>query len=369
MASIYKSITKNNLPDFFKDFVYGEFDEIQRDINISSHVKLSDYDFSGDEIEHAPTFSWELTSYCQYRCTYCYAWEMLTKKFDKSKLDLVPVILNKLKLKKLPKFHVELLGGEPTTHPMIFEILEELHKNDKCISIELITNLAKPLSFFEKFKEYDFNKLIISASYHNEYDKKDRFLEKCIEVNKLDNIRLFFANINFPVESNTWDTSLNIIKQLCENNIWNHFNLIHSTKKYTGFDFGYDYVTGDGFGNNNKNLVQVFNKFLTYCQKSCEEGLDIFNKSIQRKVNFKNKKTGKTLSMPELLVRAHEFDRFESWKCTPQMWTIDLNGIFRNDCTNEPIDILFNDIGKCITCPVKTGCQCDVMLSYAKHRQ
>jgi MoaA/NifB/PqqE/SkfB family radical SAM enzyme len=358
-----------NLDKTYSDFTDTNIDEIIHFTKNRNNFIFNDYIESGDEEDKEPVnFSWELTYYCQYRCTYCYAFEQLTKKPDPKLLKAYPIILKKLKLRSIPKFNIELLGGEPTTHPNIFEIIEELNKNEKCKSIELVTNIAKPVSFYKKFDDEKYNKLIISASYHNEYDKNDRYLKKCIELNKFKNVR-FFSNINFAPEKEKWSKTFKLIKDLSKNNVMSHFNLLHSTKQYEGFDFGYDYKTGESCSENNTDqMMSMVLEFLNFCKVNSEENFDIFKNTIQRNIRYKDKK-GKEVYIPELLIRALKLDRFYGWKCSAKMWSITPLGNIHNDCTNENLDILNKKLTNCVTCPLKTGCQCDLMLNYRKIRQ
>ena len=78
-------------------------------------------------------------------------------------------------------FDIEVEGGEPTLHPDILTILQTLNKIDKCQKIQLITNIVKPLSFFEQLDKPEYNKLEIAPSYHPEYHKKDKYVKKLIQ--------------------------------------------------------------------------------------------------------------------------------------------------------------------------------------------
>lgn len=346
------------------------FSEIVEFLSGANDISLDDYVASGDEYYRHPWFSWEITSYCQYRCTYCYAWEMLTDKFDRKLMDVYPKVLKTLQLKNCPEFHIELLGGEPSTHPGIFDILDGLQNNDKCLSIELITNLARPMSFFEKLNDHNYSKLIVAASYHHEYDNDNgkKFIEKSLAIDKLDNIGFYFGNVNFDKHEDSWDKSLNIVSALGNAGIGNHFNLIHSTQKYQGFDFGYDYKTSEGFDNNHEDMKVTTLKFLDYCLKWQEKDPDAFKHTYQRTVKYTHKKTGEILKLPELIVRLCKMDRFKGWECHAKMYTIDLKGDIRHDCTYREVDMLFKNIHDCVICPMKEGCQCDIMLSYPKNR-
>lgn len=360
---------KEKLDGWCPDLEVCSLEDIVDSLKNPEVYNLNDYTASGDTSYVAPWFSWEITRYCQYRCTYCYAWEILESKFDKSAMSIYPIVLKRLRFNNCPEFHMELLGGEPTTHPGLFDILDDLEDNKKCLTVELITNLARPLSFFEKLNERNYKKLIIASSYHNEYDNDngEDFIKKSIEINKFENINFYFANINVALEETAWQKSVDIVSGLSEYSIPNHFNLIHSTQKYSGFDFGYDYNTGEHI-TDRENISQLTSNFLQYCIDRRVLKSDMFNNTYQRVVKYKHKTTGEIVKIPELVVRLNKLDRFKGWNCDAKMYTIEHDGNIHNDCTREPIDFMLKGLGNCVQCPISSGCQCDVMLSFSKNK-
>ncbi|MBE6148109.1 MAG: 4Fe-4S cluster-binding domain-containing protein [Firmicutes bacterium] len=63
-----------------------------------------------------------ITKYCNLKCPYCFAEDMMTEK-DKKNIDL-NILKNILSwLEKTPRERVGLIGGEPTLHPQFKEIL------------------------------------------------------------------------------------------------------------------------------------------------------------------------------------------------------------------------------------------------------
>jgi MoaA/NifB/PqqE/SkfB family radical SAM enzyme len=75
-----------------------------------------------------------------------------------------------------PKSEVILMGGEPTYHPDFERIV--LEKPDH-VSISMLTNGAKPLSFWQKIS----SKLgRVTFTFHPEFANVDRFIENALEV-------------------------------------------------------------------------------------------------------------------------------------------------------------------------------------------
>ena len=113
-------------------------------------------------------FSWQLIDKCQYNCTYCSSVNYNLNTFNKKNLKVWKPFIKMLQTKRLGiPFTIELLGGEPTIHPHIHEIIKELSNNKNCTSIDMITNLAKPFNFYKTFySEESKNKLRLITSYH-----------------------------------------------------------------------------------------------------------------------------------------------------------------------------------------------------------
>ena len=126
-------------------------------------------------------------------------------------------------------FSVEILGGEPTLHPDIIDIVDKLCVIDNCVQVDLITNLAKPLSFYLKFDKQSNEKLAIEASYHPEYSG-EQYIQKVIELNKCEWIAVC-PNINLPDEKEHWEKTKSLIDRFIDNDVNIGLNFLQEVAK------------------------------------------------------------------------------------------------------------------------------------------
>lgn len=85
--------------------------------------------------------SWDVTSYCNFRCSYCYYAGKEYKK-DFCTLEQAETAIKHLASANRPSYQVNLIGGEPTTHPHLAEIITLLHEHlgDRLEVLEIISN-------------------------------------------------------------------------------------------------------------------------------------------------------------------------------------------------------------------------------------
>lgn len=106
------------------------------------------------------SINWDTLLVCNQKCSYCYArpshlWGKIQSK------EVAEDVIKSI-AKSRNTFKICLLGGEPTLHPRIWKIIEELQGLDNVKYIELFTNSKKVLNP----KIHDFRKLQINLSYH-----------------------------------------------------------------------------------------------------------------------------------------------------------------------------------------------------------
>lgn len=131
---------------------------------------------------------WDITTICEYKCSYCYAREEYKDKWMRPGPWLKQLnVIEELKKATLPIF-LGLLGGEPTSHHRYFEFLDlllpALHHKDSRLYIT--SNGAKDRKIFEQHPESN-GKLYMLWSYHPEYlEEKDslEFIQKILIMKK-----------------------------------------------------------------------------------------------------------------------------------------------------------------------------------------
>lgn len=103
---------------------------------------------------------WSITWQCNFRCKYCIVWDNTSKPTEKWN-KIIDYIED---LSKNHDIHLKLFGGEPTTHPHFFEILDRLEKI-KGLRYNFFTNLGCSFEFLEKIMTYDIDNFQASLHY------------------------------------------------------------------------------------------------------------------------------------------------------------------------------------------------------------
>lgn len=122
---------------------------------------------------------WALTSNCNFRCSYCFSAGSEYKK-DFCTLEQAETAIKHLASANRPSYQVGLLGGEPTTHPYLAEIISLLHKHlsSRLESLVIVSNG----SFSDKqmetiISEGEKHQIKMVFSVHLEYMGIERVVE------------------------------------------------------------------------------------------------------------------------------------------------------------------------------------------------
>jgi len=300
---------------------------------------MTDLVEAGHKDYSTATFCWYLINTCQYRCTYCSvdSW-LLQRNFDKKYHTTYKSVIKRLSLNKMSPFIVEVLGGEPTLHPNIGDILIDLNKLKGCRRIELITNLAKPISFFKQFDILACNKVEITPSYHPEYHKRDRYLDKLIHLSRFHHIQLR-PNITISDKRQHWNDTIYILDQLIEAGIRFSTNKLYCTDTYK------TQYPGD---------VDI--TFKKYFLHGLGDGASdvIGNGEVYDRIPYVFKDKTEMLSDSDIM--SDNLQRFKGYHCTPMYWDIHPSGAIINSCTGEALDPTGSNLRKGVKCPVPDGC-------------
>lgn len=325
-------------------------------------AEMKDIVESGDINYRRITLQWEMLDICQYRCEYCYAHELLKKHWDKKYHSAYKQVLSRLKLNSFPCFEMQLVGGDPTLHPKLFEICETLNSYKNCIRVEINTNLVKSAKFFSEFNNAKYNRVCLTASYHPEFAKNDKFIEKCKYINELSSISegihprknvhtpsyilqtspvtgkspRFHVSINLHPDKKYWDKMYEIYNMCIDNKISVGVNYLTSTSK-----FHVEYT---------KEFFDKFGELMKHTDKESHEYVY-------------SDKTREELTVHE--IKQRNINQFRGYNCAPRIWEITQAGEFVNACTGKPLDILNKKIEEMCKCP-HDSCPCDTMLYFKK---
>ena len=282
------------------------------------------------------TFAWKLIDVCNQQCTYCnegFGSEQFRPKSsffsNESEINSYKNVLKILKLRSLGKFEVDIIGGEPTLHPHMYDILQNINSIDNCKEISLLTNLKKPLSFFQEINSESYNKLVICPSIHFEYYSPN-LLDKCIALSKFKHIKVT-PIIMLHSDEKHWDNMEYFITELMKYNIQYTISFINSC---------YDYKV-----NYTEQFYLRFNKFIVN-----DDNKYLFNDSL---VLDKND------------IHLNRLNTFRGWKCKPLRYIIKHTGEIINACTEKPMS--FIDTDKFVACP-NIECNCDIQWNYEKYK-
>jgi organic radical activating enzyme len=320
---------------------------------------------AGDPNYNLLTFSWDLVDVCQYNCSYCASmnFNLNTFKNNPTLRYAWKIVLEKLKMKRIKSsFSVELLGGEPTMHPDIYEILEQLNKIENCIQIELITNLAKPLTFYQKLDEQKFNKINIIASYHPEYYTENYF-NKVVSINNSKYIKIY-PNINLPDDKNAWESTKTLIERFQNENVQVSINILQDVGEGPRGSWTPSYTP---------EFYEYFSKWLGHTIKHKnsirEELIDRVNEyqPITAEIPYKLK-NGEILYLSEGDINRHNLRQFKGWSCKNLMYHISMDGTIKDHCTGDVLSLMdLNEkrLTNCVICPLEK-CDCDTKFLYVK---
>ena len=156
---------------------------------------------------------WNITSHCNFRCSYCFHAGSEYKK-DFCTLEQAETAIRHLVSANRPSYSVHLLGGEPTTHPHLAEIITLLHQylGDRLESLMIISNG----SFGEKLMEAiigEGEKHLIKMifSVHLEFMRIERVVEL---VKRLSNhVQL---HVHLMLHPELFAKALTMVETLCE---------------------------------------------------------------------------------------------------------------------------------------------------------
>lgn len=309
------------------------------------------------------TFSWELIDICQYKCSYCSAmnFNLSTFKKDSQERDAWRLVVKSLSSRQIKdQFVVEVLGGEPTLHPDLYEIIDNLHDITTCRRIELITNLAKPVKYFLGLDRDD-NKLDIEASYHPEYCKQ-LWIDKIIQIHNDTNITIA-PNINLFDDKKYWPDTKRVLEVFKQHDINVGLNFLQAVE---------DGVTGSWQPNYTEEFWSEFKDYLNtdivYVDE-LKEDPGIVNSAQMKQIPYKLS-DDRVVLLSESDINKYNLRQFKGWTCKPLMYHIAMDGVITNHCTHEHVPI-YKMTSKELTCSRicnRDYCDCDTKFLYEKRR-
>lgn len=236
---------------------------------------------------------WDINTYCDKDCFYCYARKQLVwnKMSTKTVLD---DILMQLKNKDDKELEVVLLGGEPSLHPLYFYILDELEKLPNLLGSAVISNAGRKVNTEWIDKHSKYKKFWFNYSFHpsETEDIYDGFLNKVLYT------RSKYKNVivNILLIGPKWEDKIRAAVNFCrDNDICIRANVIYNPKTCD------DYL--------HKNIKY-------------REWISSYSEEFERYLYFKtNDNIVETLNDIDVYLR--DLNMFKGWSCLNNNYAIE----------------------------------------------
>lgn len=238
--------------------------------------KQATYSFSpflSKEVNNNAYISVVVTNNCQCNCPYC-----INSETDRTQYLPVNKAISNIEklLKNVPQLHktdVILLGGEPTLHPQLFELIYELRKlqtKQNLGTIRITTNgikLKNNEEFIAKLVNEENGVEGINISYHNEDFVKFNELRDIYGI-----IKVFNPNCKVRVNTNVWKGNLDNFGDLITHitNVVNEVDEIRISNIIPKDSFSVNPINkkdGSELVINTIDYIRLFDKILNFYQK------------------------------------------------------------------------------------------------------
>lgn len=163
----------------------------------------------GSYVNNYAYISLVVTNNCQCSCPYC-----INSATDRRLNVPVEKALNNIGslLKVIPEPDIILLGGEPTLHPQLFELVEGLRRFENIGTVRITTNgimLKNNENFIQRLVDKEKGVEGINISFHNQDFMTYQDLEWVYKTIKKHN-----KDIKVRINSNVWKGNLDIVSDI-----------------------------------------------------------------------------------------------------------------------------------------------------------
>lgn len=286
-------------------------------------------------------FTWMLTNWCNYQCTYCCEKTNMTDKWLKDdSISSYKLTLAKLKNFDAP-FHMELYGGEPTLHPNLKEIMLTINAAPNCTSMQVTTNLSRPLHYFEDLNVPELNGVIIAASFHPEYYSHE-FLDKVLAINQMEHLQIRLTVV-LSDKKDYWPMTLEFIDSLVQNKVEHGVHFLTETPLW--------------------KPVYTSEFYETFRAVK-----DTLYKGQVVQLHQYEYDNGELHEYTDLEIYEHNLHYFNGYQCTSRFFEIDFDGTFRNTCTRREfkgLSVSKEKLERRESCP-RDCCGCEMMFNAYK---
>lgn len=151
--------------------------------------------------------NWSITEKCNYCCSYCFisGAKASVKNDVKSKpfttLEQIQNAVKNIVSLNRPWYNVTFVGGEPTIHPHLFDVIALLHENlqERLNNVVIISNGSRNKNLYENIAKVSKSLSIqLIISIHTDHVEMDHILE--LIENLSNDVRLTFALMFNPAK-------------------------------------------------------------------------------------------------------------------------------------------------------------------------
>jgi len=292
-------------------------------------------------------FSWYLTNWCNFSCNYCASAGKMTEKWQHED-SMSQYKFTLARLKKLDTdFELDMVGGEPTLHPKMADILLEVKSIPHCKAVLVATNLSRSLNYYKKLDRPELAGVEIAASLHPDF-VDDKFMDKALVLKDSQHIK-FSVTLIMSDESKHWPVTLERIKMLKENGVNYSLQILSDTSHWTS---AYP-----------KEFYELFQSELDWSFADISQRASHIN--LTHKYEFND---GTVEYLNDFQIYEKRFDRFKGFTCTPLFYEISVNGEIENICTGRKVGKLMPKAADFIqqeVCPLDC-CKCENMFNFPK---
>ena len=306
-----------------------------------------------NNLKNVLTVNWNLGTFCNYDCSYCWP-EVHSKKYDFKSLGVYQLAIDNLVETAVnsgfKKIDLTILGGELTAYKNFVEFIKYIDEIKEIeFKINLVTNLSPSIKYWNNFIENIKNiKLNLTASYHIEFAELNSFLEKIYFIES----KGIIPAISVVMSPLLFDKLVPIAKE------------IKSKYKNSVFSFQYN-------NQSDSNDISYNQELLLYTQEMIDIINELNENDTQKLFTVKTKEKKYFLQNGNILVGMN-FINYSGWDCDAGFNSIvvdrKLNVIRCHSGIDKPIGNLKSNfelkIKKCIT----SACICTADLKIKKTR-
>ena len=292
---------------------------------------------------HSFRLHWDINTYCDKDCFYCYARAQLVwnKMSTKSTLDN---IIDQLRKVNKP-LEIALLGGEPSLHPLYFYILDQVEELPNLYGSAVISNAGKKVTpeWIDKHSKY--KKFWFNYTFHASEtpDVQAGYLDK-IKYTR-DNYDNVIANI--MLLGPKWDKQINEVVTACEEyGITMRPNLLFKPKDCDGY-----MIENDKYREWVATYRDRFERYLYFSKDSMPRGRQD-HQQLNDDISAYN----------DVDVYLEGINRFHGWKCLNNNYAVEGSNNTKITRMCDP-----GQTGEYMICPLQ-HCPCQGLLTNEKFK-